>query len=273
MDKIIRKLFIVVFGISILCGFVAAQDKPVLINRVPRYIEDSGNFRSLTLERIADNFFDNYYKGKPQDAFVALRVCSPDPLALTFARDEYDPSNIVYLIRDVFKTIPLSRVYLLRDDKCQPDTTKFYIEYWYVSKNADFPPFVEIQKIQDLKSESLIGSFSVTRKNLISDDITNDNIDLTPESYEIFKTKLVEKLKMDKTAFVLINYVNQRYSEIDRATRKLILKKAFQLRTYLISNGIGSYRICVKEAKDYYFVDDDSKPKVFYPDVKIAYPK
>ena len=263
-----RKLFIITCFILVFSGFTIAQDNPVLVNKVDRYVGD-GEFIVSILENIADRFLN----GKNKDSFVALRVCSPDPLDVTFARDEYDTDLILFRIREDFKVIPLSNVYLLRDSNCIPDTTKFYTEYWYVPKNADFPPFVEIKKIQDLSAEVLIGSFYITGKNLVSDDESDDNIDLTPEFYEAVKHKLVEKLRTNKTAFVLINYANQSYSDLDRAARKSVLKKAFQLRAYLMSQGIGKYRIFVKEAKDYYTVDNNSKITAYYPDVTIAYQK
>lgn len=141
------------------------------------------------LESLDNLFWDIKYDIVNNDSLLIVRVCSKDTLPIAVELVSYD---IIGVIKRYIKMgIPEKNIYFLRNDKKCKSNTKFYTktEYWLVKKDAELPAFVEI----------------ANAKNLIAREI----VDLTPtknQSFSSFVQKIVDELKSDKTALVVITY-------------------------------------------------------------------
>lgn len=277
-----KTLIFSILTIFIFCISAASQisDKPILLGNRTHYDEDTDAlFHSL--EKTQSMF------EKDPNAFFAFRVCSTDPLPIAFA----DAAGVSYGVEIVkrrlnnlkessLKNISESNIVFLRNDK----NCKFYkntaiTEYWFVPSKADFPAFVEGRNIEDISKDDIIYGrddfstntyageyvFSINGKFL---SLKDSEVKATPELYEITKSKIVETLKKNKRAYLLIKI------PIYGAIKKTIAQKAIQLQKFIIKNGIGDHRVFIKSCV--FCMSEDAKmpsTSTGYPDVAIVYQK
>jgi len=265
-----KKLFSLNFLFFVFCLSSNAQSisKPVYIGGFSPYYEDpDGLYHDI--EAAGDRFRTD------QNGFFVVRVCSttPLPIAVTNAAGVNWGIKIVKNQIAVNKyssniTIPESRIYLLRNTKgCNFYKNLPLTEYWFVPSDAEFPEFAEIRKPEDISSKNLIELYSFIDGRLLSPEKFNDSISLTPEYYEIFKTRLLEMLRKEKSALLSIEYLTT-YGK----AKNQILNEANKLKTFLIFNGIGKHRIFIKECIVGCGYDNKSNNSK-YPNVTIVYQK
>ena len=140
-------------------------------------------------------------------------------------------------------------------------------EFWFVPSNAEFPEFAEVRKPEDISSKNLIELYSFIDGRLLSPEKFNDSISLTPEYYEIFKARLLEMLRKDKSALLSLEYLTT-YGKF----KYQILNEANKLKAFLIRNGVGNHRIFINQCIVSCGYDNKSNNSK-YPNVTIVYQK
>lgn len=275
-----KRLIFSILTVFIFAISVASQIsvKPILLGNRSHYDEDTDMlFHSL---ENTQSMFE-----KDPNALFAIRVCSIDPLPLALADAagvsygvEIVKRQLDYLNKLSSKNIAESNIVFLRNDKgCKFYKNTTLTEYWFVPSKADFPSFVESRNIEDISKESIIYGqqdfsanayageyvFSVNGKFL---SLKDGEVKLTPELYETTKNKIVEALRKNKRAYLLIKV------PIYGPIKKTIAQKALQLQVFLIKNGIGSYRVFIKNCV-FCMSEDATVPPAStgYPDLTIVY--
>lgn len=242
------------------------QNKPVFLAQVSPNPDD---ITELINHDVVDKV-ENYLRKDPKGLF-AIRTCSSDPLPVAFAYANGGQFFALRLMKERLssfinpqtKEFAESKMFFLRNDKgCKFYGSKSFVEYWFVPSEADFPPFIEIKKTENFNNKVLIYNYKEFDGDLLSLTPSKDFTLLTPDYYESIKKKLVELLKEDKTAFVLVNYPTYGNS----------YNNAVQLQTYLIKNGIGKHRIFIKKCAASCYISQEER-KTLYPNLTITYQK
>lgn len=285
--EFVKVKFCLIIIFCLLCGIVVAQQpgKPILITEITG--EDGELDLSEYIYRIVEKTranFRNYPEG-----IVAVRICSSEPLpiALDFGIDH--PFLVaerlrkdVDAYRDKYFDKKITEIVFLKSNKnCRRfKSGLFPTQYWFVPKGVDFPEFIEYKKLDDISKENLIFENFLRDKFLKNQSIedtkslflingkffgTEENVQLTPETYLDAKKKIASLLKEHRTAYLLINTPDT------VKERRKINPKAIELKTYLIKQGIGSHRIFIKQCSRCYSYIYEAESEEFYPEVSIIY--
>lgn len=260
-----KKLYCLIFVILVFCQLATGQNKPVLLADI------SPNWDDLS-ELINHDVVDSveYRMEKDPNSLFAVRICSPDPLPITFAsinRGQFLARQIIKprLERLREQWLPgtyAAEMYFLRNTKeCKSTKGETHVEYWYVPSCADLPEFVEISKADDITLQYLTFSSKNFNGELISQPVTGEHPLLTPEYYKIVVNKVKELLIKNKTAYLLIET-----NASGRGARNVQIK-VNKLKSLLNQIGIGNHRIFIKKS------GWEDSTEDLYPNLTLVYQK
>lgn len=223
-----------------------ANKEPIFVGSVRPQTEDIHNASSDKYQLI-QNYFES------SDDRIAIRVCSKDPLPIAFAFAVGQP----FIALDYWKlngNFINTKIYFLRQNKrCElKPNFRYLTEYWVVPQGAKFPVSVEIKRAEDLELEYLTSSFSEFDGEIISSE---DWIKLTPDYYKKVESKILESLKEDKRAMVLLETPNS----------KKVWKRALRTKRFLTKRSIKNSRIFIKK-NNYFYADKKYK----YPNITVV---
>lgn len=258
------KLTCLAFIILVFCNVLMGQKTPVFLAQVS---PNPSDIIELINHDVVDKV-EKYLRKDPKGLF-AIRTCSSDPLPVAFAYSNGGQFFALRLMGERLSSLKYTsnveiaepKMFFLRNDKgCKFYGNKSFVEYWFIPSDADFPPFIEIKKTTNTNNKVLIYNYKEFDGDLVSLPPSEDFTSLTPQYYESVKKKLIDLLKEDKTAFVLINYPIYGNS----------YNNAVQLQTYLINGGIGKHRIFIKKCAASCYIPEEER-KTLYPNLTIIY--
>lgn len=256
-----RKTFFFLFFAIVFCVEMLGQSKPLLLGKFDAKTEDPDALYHK-IEEIRDKFKED------SDAQIAFRVCASEPLPVAFAKAagvEWGTSAVkrqLDFLKDNYNVeISDSSLIFLKNSNCKPAGNPIATEFWFVPSAAEFPAFVEMKKLGDLKKRVLTFDFNKVNEALPGFPLREDGTKLTLEAYEAVKNETLQTLKKEKAAFLLITT-----PAYGRAAKNLA-GKALAFKQFLNRKGIGSHRIFIEKRRR----ADVSEN--FYPDTAIIYQK
>jgi hypothetical protein len=180
-----------------------------------------------------------------EKSFLAIRICSTDPLPVAVATAR----GLPFVAAELFSRIGIPKssiVYLREDGVCAPTFKGSRTEYWLVPRNAEFPSFVELQYATGLSFE-VLAERDLYRGNRQATIDRSAWQQLNEKSYQSVLNDLMSKLVENRNCSAVIAFFN------DRRTRDINeRKKIAAIRAMLTSNGIGIHRIHFKSIESFY---------------------
>lgn len=238
-----------------------------------------------------DNMKQVFRQLNPKEDFLAITLCSPDPLPVALNLAYFDVMESIYEItphmllgqdektgepiftgKD-FITVPKDRILLLRRTtgcefiKGRPITST----YWIVRPNNELPPFVEIRNIADLERYDIVSGntyltqpveFGIPR---ISVNYDKYLLKLSPQIYKTALEKTTSFMKEHRTAIATIKIYF-----FGKSPSQIAVNRVLQAQKFLKESGINSSRVYIRKISlkgKGLNTSDDQK----YPHISIIY--
>lgn len=168
---------------------------------------------------------------------LAIRVCSKLPLPFALSGSYGNPFLTADLLTKNYSISKNNIYYLRQETNCEMYNSAL-TEFWFVPENADLPEFVEFKRATDLFSQTITTRGYIYRENETSRK-------LNPQLFQQTLDIVVDRLRKNRTIFVLINF-----SSPDKKTKSEVAKRSIETKEYLQKKGISSYRIILNRCID-----------------------
>lgn len=215
----------------------------VLVKTIDKSVEDVGeSVDNLSLElKSMMNLKEDW---------IAMRICSQLPLPIAINLVQSSPYHAALQMNSY--GIPLENIIYLREDNCV-SPQNLSTEFWLVRKDGELPSFIESRKATNLLIEEF--TYSDVRLDVPHNGYDKPRDRVNTENYPIILSKVIDKLKADKNALVLVRY------PIKHPQKSVLMKSIAMLKKMLKDSKINSNRIFVKTRL--YFSEQS------YPDIDI----
>lgn len=226
-----------------------------------------------------DNMKDKLKDFKPDEDFLAVAVCSSDPLPVALELAAGSPIFITEKLRregvykydseigattDLWSYVSENQIIFLRQNKkCPLVKDKYlYTEYTIVRPNNEFPEFVEARNASEIADFNIIYD-----DNYYETGEFEKGKELTPDVYKTALATLVKFMKERRTAIAVITI-----PFYGRYPSKIISRRVLEAQKSLKESGIGNHRVFVRKISrgiDSSMNESNNK----YPNITVVYEK